>query len=88
MQLIWHDRDCKKLFLFILLSIGVILVELSYGSYGGSLGMIAAAFHGCFDCISMTISLAAMVLSKHQPTKRFSYGYVASVLHHPLTCIM
>jgi hypothetical protein len=37
---IWHDKDCKKLFLFAMLLFGVILVELFYGSYAGSLGIL------------------------------------------------
>jgi len=51
------------------------LIEVFYGSWTSSLGLMSAAFHTTFDFISMVISLAAMVLAKHQPTKKFSYGY-------------
>jgi Co/Zn/Cd efflux system component len=35
---IWNDSDCKRLFLFTLLSAGVTLIEILYGAWASSLG--------------------------------------------------
>jgi len=53
----------------------VTLIEFMYGVLASSLGLMSAAFHTTFDCISMAISLVAMILAKQQPTKKYSYGY-------------
>jgi zinc transporter 5/7 len=73
--IIWKDKDCKHLFLFIVLMSSVTLLQLVHGSYSGSLGLLSAAFHAMFHSIALAISLAAMVLVKHKPTSRYSYGY-------------
>jgi len=75
MRVILSDRDCKHLLFFIILFAFGTLLQIIFGSLARSLGLISAAFHSTFDCISLIISLAAMILAKHKPTRRFSYGY-------------
>eukprot|EP01117_Protostelium_nocturnum_P012407 TRINITY_DN4580_c0_g1_i1.p1 TRINITY_DN4580_c0_g1~~TRINITY_DN4580_c0_g1_i1.p1 ORF type:complete len:347 (+),score=68.82 TRINITY_DN4580_c0_g1_i1:74-1114(+) len=75
LRLIFADKDCKKLFLFVSLLSTITIIQISYGTYVGSLGLVSAAFHAVFDCISLVISLVAMVLSKQRPTPKFSFGY-------------
>jgi len=74
-SMIFADKDCKRLFLFLAMLSSVTLIELIYGSWASSLGLISSGFHSAFDCLSLCISLGSMVLSKHKPTKKFSYGY-------------
>jgi hypothetical protein len=38
MRSIWHDKDGKKLFLFIVLLSSMSLIEILYGTWAGSLG--------------------------------------------------
>jgi len=75
LRIIFSDRDCKRLFLFLILLSSVTVIQFVYGSWASSLGLVSAAFHSAFDCISLGISLAAMILGKHRPTRKFSYGY-------------
>jgi len=72
---IFVDADAKRLFFYLLLLIGFTIVEGVYGTWANSLGLLSDAFHSAFDCVGLLISLAAIVLSKHEPTLSFSYGY-------------
>jgi len=72
---IWNDSDSKHLFLFICLLFFAVFIQFFYGFVTGSLGLLSTAFHTSCDLVAMCISLAAMVFAKHQPTRRFSYGY-------------
>lgn len=91
---ILKDGDCTHLFFFGILVAVVASVELLYGSWTGSLGknppvlltltylgLISTAFHTTMDCITIFISLFAMVLAKHRPTSKYSYGYCLVVVH-------
>jgi len=75
LQQIWKDKDCKHLFLFILLMISLSFIEIFYGSFAGSLGLTSAAFQAIFHTIALSISLVSILLAKQKPTIRYSYGY-------------
>jgi len=75
MKGIFVDSDAKRLFLYLLLLICFTVIEGVYGTWANSLGLLSDAFHTAFDCVGLLISLTAMVLSKHEPTLSFSYGY-------------
>lgn len=77
--LISRDRDARRLFLFIILLGFVTFLQLFYGSFAGSLGMLSSAFHTSFELISMIISLIAMVLAKQPASPKYSYGYFVSI---------
>jgi len=72
---ILSDRDCKRVFYFLTLQSSITLLQITYGTFAGSLGLVSAAFHSVFDCLSLVISLVAMICSKQRPTNKFSYGY-------------
>jgi len=72
---IWMDRDAKYLFVYIVGMLFFISVELLYGMWYNSLGLISDAFHTIFDVFAMLTSLIAMILSRRTPTKDFTYGY-------------
>lgn len=74
-KVIWIDKDAKNLFMFILVSTSFTFIELLYGTWYNSLGLISEAFHTFFDNIAMVISLIALVLARHEPNSKFSYGY-------------
>eukprot|EP01097_Dermamoeba_algensis_P009563 TRINITY_DN676_c0_g1_i1.p1 TRINITY_DN676_c0_g1~~TRINITY_DN676_c0_g1_i1.p1 ORF type:complete len:449 (-),score=77.47 TRINITY_DN676_c0_g1_i1:111-1457(-) len=52
-----------------------MFVELVYGLYSNSLGLISDAFHMLFDCTALAIGLWAAVIAKWEPNAIFSYGY-------------
>lgn len=69
------DRDSRKIFYFLCINLLFTFVELSYGVFTNSLGLISDGVHMLFDCSALVMGLAAAVISQWKPTKIFSYGY-------------
>ena len=51
------------------------IVELSYGMWTNSLGLISDGFHMLFDCTALLVGLYAALMSRWKATRLFSYGY-------------
>ena len=51
------------------------MVELTYGVWTNSLGLISDGFHMLFDCTALLVGLYASLMSRLKPTRLFSYGY-------------
>lgn len=75
-KLIFSDRSSRNLFLFLILNLSFAFVELLYGVWTNSLGLISDSFHMFFDCTGLLAGLVASVIAKWKPDDRFSYGYV------------
>jgi len=69
------NSDSKKIFLFLCANLMFMFVEMFYGLWTNSLGLISDACHMLFDCTALAIGLYAAVISKWPPTKTFSFGY-------------
>lgn len=52
------------------------LVELTYGVWTNSLGLISDGFHMLFDCSALVMGLYAAVMTHWKSTRIFSYGWV------------
>ena len=50
-------------------------VELLYGAWTNSLGLISDGFHMLFDCTALVVGLYAALMTRWKPTRVFSYGY-------------
>ena len=75
-RLILSDKDSRNLFFFLLLNFSFAFVELFYGMWTNSLGLISDAFHMFFDCTGLLAGLAASVITKWSPNERYTYGFV------------
>lgn len=75
-RLIFSDRNSRNLFLFLLLNLSFAFVELTYGIWTNSLGLISDSFHMFFDCTGLMAGLAASVITKWKANEKYSYGYV------------
>ncbi|KAJ8672969.1 hypothetical protein QAD02_004230 [Eretmocerus hayati] len=75
-RLIWSDKATRNLFLFLILNFSFAFVELAYGIWTNSLGLISDSFHMFFDCTGLIAGLVASVITKWRADDRFSYGYV------------
>ncbi|XP_014094006.2 zinc transporter 7 [Bactrocera oleae] len=75
-RLIFSDRNSRNLFLFLLLNLSFAFVELFYGIWTNSLGLISDSFHMFFDCTGLLAGLVASVITKWKANDKFSYGYV------------
>nr|XP_039258310.1 zinc transporter 7-like isoform X1 [Styela clava] len=70
------DPNSRNLLFFLLLNLSFAFVELFWGIWSNSLGLISDSFHMFFDCTALLAGLAASVVSKWKANERFSYGYV------------
>lgn len=75
-RLIFSDRNSRNLFLFLMLNLSFAFVELVYGIWTNSLGLISDSFHMFFDCTGLLAGLAASVITRWRANDKFSYGYV------------
>jgi solute carrier family 30 (zinc transporter), member 5/7 len=76
MRLIFSDKDSRNLFLFLCLNFSFAFVELFYGVWTNSLGLISDSFHMFFDCTALLTGLAASMIAKWRSNERYTYGYV------------
>nr|ACO15036.1 Zinc transporter 7-A [Caligus clemensi] len=70
-RLILSDPNSKNLLGFLVLNFSFAFVELFYGIWTNSLGLISDAFHMFFDCTGLLAGLAASVISKWKANERF-----------------
>lgn len=49
-------------------------VELFYGVWTNSLGLISDGFHMLFDCSALVLGLFAALMTRWKATRIFSYG--------------
>ncbi|KAI0080191.1 cation efflux protein [Panus rudis PR-1116 ss-1] len=52
-----------------------MLVQMLYGIWTNSLGLISDAIHMAFDCLAIGIGLAASVMAQWPADEKFTYGY-------------
>ncbi|KIP05472.1 hypothetical protein PHLGIDRAFT_74196 [Phlebiopsis gigantea 11061_1 CR5-6] len=52
-----------------------MLVQMLYGIWTNSLGLISDAIHMAFDCMAIGVGLIASVMARWAPNERFTYGY-------------
>ncbi|XP_062597786.1 proton-coupled zinc antiporter SLC30A5-like isoform X2 [Saccostrea cucullata] len=72
---ILEESDSRKIFYFLCINLIFTFVELVYGVWTNSLGLISDGFHMLFDCSALVMGLYAAVMSRWKPTRIFSYGY-------------
>ncbi|KAI8982621.1 cation efflux family-domain-containing protein [Pilobolus umbonatus] len=75
LSVILENNDSKQIFYFLLLNLSYMFVQLVYGVWTNSLGLISDAIHMFFDCLALGIGLFAAVLSKWPSNQKYSYGY-------------
>ncbi|KAK3089251.1 hypothetical protein FSP39_002091 [Pinctada imbricata] len=75
-RLIFSEKASRNIFLFLLLNLSFAFVELLYGVWTNSLGLISDSFHMFFDCTALLAGLAASVIARWRASESFSYGYV------------
>lgn len=76
LRLIFSDKSSRNMFLFLLLNLSMAFVELAYGVWTNSLGLISDSFHMFFDCTALLAGLAASLISRWRPNDKYPYGYV------------
>ncbi|KAJ2466757.1 hypothetical protein EV174_006489, partial [Coemansia sp. RSA 2320] len=72
---IMSDSESRSIFMFLLLNLSYMFVQIVYGYLSNSLGLISDAIHMLFDCMALAIGLIAAVMSKWPPSESFTFGY-------------
>ncbi|MEM6780299.1 MAG: cation diffusion facilitator family transporter [Pseudomonadota bacterium] len=65
----------KKLFIAVILNVGLTIAQLIGGIFSGSLSLIADALHNFGDAGALLVGLIAMRIAKRPPDKRRNFGY-------------
>ncbi|KAI6122690.1 cation efflux protein [Pisolithus croceorrhizus] len=69
------DNESRKIFYFLVLNMCYMLIQMLYGVWTNSLGLISDAIHMAFDCLAIGVGLFASIMAKWPPNERFTYGY-------------
>lgn len=72
---IMKESDSRRIFYFLCVNLIFTFVELLYGMWTNSLGLISDGFHMLFDCSALVMGLAAALLARRTASKTFPYGY-------------
>uniref|UniRef100_A0A3Q3KJK0 Zinc transporter n=1 Tax=Monopterus albus TaxID=43700 RepID=A0A3Q3KJK0_MONAL len=72
---ILEEYDSRQIFYFLCLNLVFTFVELFYGVWTNSLGLISDGFHMLFDCSALVLGLFAALMTRWKATRIFSYGY-------------
>ena len=73
-RLVLSDANSRNLLGFLVLNLTFAFVELFYGVWTNSLGLISDSFHMFFDCTGLLAGLVASVITKWRADEKFSYG--------------
>lgn len=72
---IWATYESRNIFLFLLVNLSFAFVELIWGAWTNSLGLITDSFHMFFDCSALVAGLAASLVAKWPANDMYRYGY-------------
>ncbi|KAK0536395.1 putative zinc transporter msc2 [Tilletia horrida] len=67
--------DSRKIFQFLCLNLAFMGVQLAWGVWTNSLGLISDAIHMFFDCAAIGMGLFASVMANWKTDGQFTYGY-------------
>ncbi|WFD31457.1 Putative zinc transporter msc2 [Malassezia sp. CBS 17886] len=74
-RVILASDDSRRIFLFLCLNLSFMGVQLVWGVWTNSLGLISDAIHMFFDCAAIFMGLVASVMATWPTDDRFHFGY-------------
>ncbi|XP_071488733.1 proton-coupled zinc antiporter SLC30A5-like [Diadema antillarum] len=72
---ILESYDSRQIFYYLCINLVFTFVELLYGVWTNSLGLISDGFHMLFDCTALVLGLCAAVMSHWKATRIYSFGF-------------
>ncbi|XP_075694952.1 proton-coupled zinc antiporter SLC30A5 isoform X2 [Rhinoderma darwinii] len=72
---ILEEHDSRQIFYFLCLNLAFTFVEIFYGVWTNSLGLLSDGFHMLFDCSALVMGLIAALMTRWKATRIFSFGY-------------
>ncbi|KAI0272645.1 cation efflux family-domain-containing protein [Gloeopeniophorella convolvens] len=75
LKTIMSNPESRRIFYFLMLNLSYMMVQMLYGIWTNSLGLISDAIHMLFDCMAIGVGLFASIMATWPPNERFTYGY-------------
>ncbi|KAI0047247.1 cation efflux protein [Auriscalpium vulgare] len=75
LKTIMANPESRKIFYFLVLNLAYMSIQMLYGIWTNSLGLISDAIHMGFDCMAIGVGLFASIMATWPPNERFTYGY-------------
>ncbi|KAH9176001.1 cation efflux protein [Lactarius sanguifluus] len=72
---IMSNPESRRIFYFLMLNLTYMVIQMLYGIWTNSLGLISDAIHMGFDCMAIGVGLFASIMATWPPNERFTYGY-------------
>lgn len=69
------DKESRDIFYFLLLNLSFMVVQMLYGIWTNSLGLISDSIHMLFDCLALAVGLVAAVMSKWPASRAHPFGF-------------
>lgn len=70
-----RSNESRRIFYFLVLNLAYMLVQVAWGIWTNSLGLISDAIHMGFDCLSLGLGLVASVMSKRPADGSYTFGW-------------
>lgn len=74
-KVILSNNESRRIFFFLCLNLVFMFVQLAWGVWTNSLGLISDAIHMFFDCAAIFMGLMASVMASWKTNKEFPFGY-------------
>lgn len=74
-QAILQNSDSRRIFWFLVLNLSYMGIQLVWGVWTNSLGLISDAIHMFFDCAAIFMGLVASVMASWETDDAFPFGY-------------
>ena len=71
----WAKPSGRRMLIFFAINMTFMFVEMGYGVYSNSLGLISDAFHMFSNCLSVLVALIASYISAGPADMIYTYGY-------------
>ncbi|KAI0255785.1 cation efflux family-domain-containing protein, partial [Lactifluus subvellereus] len=75
LKTIMSNPESRRIFYFLVLNLSYMMIQMLYGIWTNSLGLISDAIHMGFDCMAIGVGLFASIMALWPPNERFTYGY-------------
>ncbi|KAG8895455.1 putative zinc transporter msc2 [Tulasnella sp. 403] len=75
LKVIMENPDSRKIFYFLMVNLAYMVIQMLWGFWTNSLGLVSDAIHMLFDCFSVAVGLMASIMATWPPNERFTYGY-------------
>ncbi|POY73388.1 hypothetical protein BMF94_3726 [Rhodotorula taiwanensis] len=74
-KVILDSPESRRIFLFLCINLAFMFVQMAYGVWTNSLGLISDSIHMFFDCLALGVGLFASVMATWPSNNVYTYGY-------------